>query len=38
LTSQEIAAWRMPISTGYRFEATQAFAAGASSGGGVGDD
>jgi hypothetical protein len=37
LTSQEIAAWRMRLSPGYRFEATQAVGAGASPRGGVGD-
>ena len=38
LTSQEIAEWRMSLSPGYRFEATQALQTGASPGGGVADD
>jgi hypothetical protein len=38
LRSQEIAAWRMTIAAGHRFEATQAAPAGADAGGRVGDD
>src|ERR687887_431318 len=36
LTSQEIAEWRMTISPGYRFEATQALRQGVHRGGGGG--
>ena len=38
LTSQEIAEWRMKLSPGYRFEATQALRQVAQQSGGVGDD
>lgn len=37
LSSQEIAAWRMTLSPGYRFEATQALRQVPAPGGGVGD-
>src|SRR5579862_6936269 len=37
LTSQEIAAWRMTLSPGYRFEATPGAPPGPSPGGGLGD-
>jgi hypothetical protein len=38
LRPQEIAAWRMTISAGHRFEATASAAAGADARGAVGDD
>src|SRR5438093_1080502 len=38
LTSQEIAAWRMDLSPGYRFEANASAPAGSPPGGGVGND